>query len=260
MDEATCARAAREVAEARLARRRLGRLAGVDTLDDGYAVQVRANGVLARSLGPVTGHKIGGTTERMRAFIRADRPIAGEVFGATVHASGVRLRVADFVCPGIETEIAVRLADDLAPDAAPWTRQTVAERVATLMPAIEIVDNRYTDHTAVGAPTIVADNAFNAASILGRESRDWHRLDLADLCARTIVGGRIVAEDRSSMLMGHPLEALAWLANERARLGRGLAAGSFVSLGTITPAQWLAGPAAVRIEIEQLGGVDLQLV
>lgn len=260
MDPATCERAARQVAETRLAKRRLGRLEGVGTIDDGYAVQAAANALLAPVLGPVAGHKIGGTTERMRAFIRADRPIAGEVFATTVHRSGARLRFSDFVRPGIETEIAVRLAADLGPQGAPWTRGTVAERVAALMPAVEIVDNRYTDHETVGAPTIVADNAFNAASILGPESRDWRRFDLAGLRARTIIGGRIVAEDRSSMLMGHPFEALAWLANEMARLGRGLAAGSFVSLGTITAAQWLAGPAQVRIELERLGAVELQFV
>lgn len=260
MDRATRDRAAREVAEARLARRRLDRLEGVESIDDGYAVQQAANALLVPRLGPVLGHKIGGTTERMRAFICADRPIAGEVFATTVHRSGVRLHFADFVRPGIETEIAVRLGADLGPEGVPWTCDKVAAHVATLMPAIEIVDNRYTDHTAVGAPTIVADNAFNAASIVGRESRNWRRLDLAGLRARTIIGGRIVAEDRSSMLMGHPFEALAWLANERARLGQRLAAGSFVSLGTITAAQWLDGPEQVRIEIERLGAVDLTVI
>jgi 2-keto-4-pentenoate hydratase len=260
MDPVTCERAAREVASARLAKRRLGRLEGVETIDDGYAVQAAANRRLAPVLGRVAGHKIGGTTERMRAFIHADRPIAGEIFATTVHRSGVRLRFSDFVRPGIETEIAVRLAADLGPEGAPWTRETVAARVAALMPAIEIVDNRYTDHESVGAPTIVADNAFNAASILGPESRDWRRLDLAGLRARTVIGGRIVAEDRSSMLMGHPFEALAWLANEMVRLGRCLQAGAFVSLGTITAAQWPTGPAQVRIEIERLGAVELQLV
>ncbi|GBD44383.1 2-oxo-hept-4-ene-1,7-dioate hydratase [bacterium HR40] len=260
MEQGEARKIAAEVAAARLQRRRLDRLAGLVAIDDGYAVQWVANRLLEPRLGPVVGFKIGGTTERMRAFIRADRPIAGAIFARTVYRSGARLRCADFVEPGVETEIAVRLRRPLGPEGAPWTPETVAECVASLMPAIEIVDNRYTDHRHVGAPTIVADNAFNAASVLGYEHHRWQRLALAALRARTLVGGRLVAEDRSAMLMGHPFAALAWLANEMARLGRSLPAGSFVSLGTITAAQWLRGPASVRIEIDQLGAVDLQFV
>jgi 2-keto-4-pentenoate hydratase len=56
------------------------------------------------------------------------------------------------------------------------------------------------------------------------------------------------------------LEALRWLANRRASLGLGLAAGAFVSLGSITPVQWLDQPAHGAIEIEQLGKVEVRLV
>jgi 2-keto-4-pentenoate hydratase len=125
MEQAACERAARQVAQGRLLRRRLHRLDGVITIDDGYAVQAAANRLLASALGPVAGFKIGGTTERMRAFIRADRPIAGAVFASTVYRSGVRLRFSDFIQPGIETEIAVRLKADLGPEGAPMVAWSV---------------------------------------------------------------------------------------------------------------------------------------
>ena len=57
-------------------------------------------------------------------------------------------------------------------------------------------------------------------------------------------------------LLGHPLNALVWIADRFAGLGRTLKAGRFVSLGTITPVQWIAGPCAVAIEVEGLGGVE----
>ena len=67
-------------------------------------------------------------------------------------------------------------------------------------------------------------------------------------------------KDAATCCLGHPLEALTWLANRHSGLGLGLAAGSFVSLGTITPVQWVEdGPATYRIEVERLGEVAVEV-
>ena len=223
----------------------------------GYAVQADANVMLELSLGPVAGYKIGATTEAMRRLLNVPGPIAGDVFTATVHDRSATLRLADYVRPGIETEIAVRLARDLPADEAPWTIERIGAAVAAVMPAIEIVDDRYIDFKSAGAGTIIADNAFNAGSILGPETTDWQHLTLDRLTARTIIDGKEVATGLSSELLGHPLNALVWLADSFAGRGRTLRAGRFVSLGTITPVQWLTGPCAVEIEVEGLGGVEV---
>lgn len=257
MDETMLAAAAREVAAARLGRRRLGRLKDLASLEDGYQVQVAANALLERELGPRVGHKIGGTTEPMRRYINVPEPIAGEIFARQVHPEGATVRRQDYVRLGIETEIAVRLGHDLPPRAEPFAQQEVAEAVAEVMAAIELVDDRYEDFAAIGGPTLIADNAFDAGSILGPAVTGWRHLDLAALRARTFRDGSLVAEGRGEALLGHPLEALRWLANRRASLGLGLPAGSFVSLGSITPVQWVDGPARYRIEVEALGAVEV---
>lgn len=260
MDREIIERAAGEVVRCRLAKERLAGLDGIRDEDAGYAVQALANARLEARLGPVVGHKIGGTTEAMRRLIGAREPVAGEVFAQTVHPTPARLSFGDFLRPGIETEIAVRLDRDLRPGDAPFDRSTVTAAVGEAMAAIEIVDDRYQDFRRVGIATVIADNAFNAASVLGEPRSDWRELDLAALIARTWIDGQCVAEARSDALMGHPLEALRWLADRRAALGRGLLAGTFVSLGTITPVQWLGGPCEVRITVDGLGEVALQLV
>jgi 2-keto-4-pentenoate hydratase len=53
------------------------------------------------------------------------------------------------------------------------------------------------------------------------------------------------------------MDALAWLANRRSSLGLGLEAGTFVSLGSITPVQWVEKPSSFRIEVEALGAVEV---
>jgi 2-keto-4-pentenoate hydratase len=60
-------------------------------------------------------------------------------------------------------------------------------------------------------------------------------------------------------LLGHPLEALAWLAGSgaAAEFG-GLRAGQVVWLGSVTPPIWLDGPCVVEVAFEGLGRVGLR--
>lgn len=259
MDERMLTAAAGQVVAARLGRCRLARLAGVATLADGYRVQQHANALLERDLGPRVGHKIGATTAAMRRYLNVPEPMAGEIFAGQLHAEGARVQRHAFLRLGIETEIAVRLGSDLPPRPAAYAREEVGAAVADAMAAIELVDDRYDDFATIGGPTQIADNAFDAGSVLGRPCRDWRRLDLARLTARTFCQGRQVAEGSSASLLGHPLGALAWLATRRSALGLGLAAGTFVSLGTMTPVQWVDGPATYRIEVMGLGEVEIEV-
>ena len=259
MNEAELTAAADRVVEARLAGQRLSRLAGIDSLEDGYTVQQRANARLEQALGRRAGHKIGGTTETMRRYINVPEPLGGEVFAEQVHANGAEVRRGDYVRLGIETEIAVLLATELPPRPAPYGREDVAAAVAACAASIELVDDRYDDFRTIGGPTQIADNAFDAGVMLGAPVADWRSLDLAALVGRTWRDGELLAEGRGSALLGHPLDALAWLATKRSLMGLGLAGGAFVTLGTITPVVWVDGPATSRIEIEALGDVTVQV-
>lgn len=249
--------AVEEVVAARLGRRRLGRLPGLNGVEDGYAVQQEANARLEAALGPRVGHKIGGTTEAMRRFLDVPEPMGGEIFASQLHPDGASVRVGDFVRLGIESEIAVRLGRDLSPRAEPYGRDDVAGAVAEVMAAIELVDDRYEDFVTIGIATLVADNAFDAGSVLGTPVRDWQGLDLGRLASRTFKDGALALEGRSDALLGHPLDALAWLAQRRSTLGLGLAAGSFVSLGSIVPVLWAEPGGHYRVEVEGLGAVEV---
>lgn len=257
MDERMLAAAAERVASCRLRHDPLARLDGVSSLDEGYAVQERANGLLEARLGRRVGHKIGGTTETMRRYIRAPEPLAGDIFASEVHGNGATVTRADFIRLGIETEIAVRLALPLPPRHSPYTRTEVGAAVGEMMAAIELVDDRYVDFTEAGAATLVADNVFGAGSVLATPATAWRRLELGELVSRTFEDGNLIATGRSDALLGHPLDALAWLANHRSARGLGLEAGRFVSLGSITPVHWVSGPATYRISVEGLGEVGV---
>ncbi|MBL8894117.1 MAG: hydratase, partial [Rhizobiales bacterium] len=113
---------------------------------DGYRLQAAANHKLAASgLGAIVGHKIGCTTPVMQAFLGIHSPCSGEVFELTVAQERAQLRAEDYRRLGVECEIVVELAHDIAPADAPFTPASVANAVGAVMAGIEIVDDRYAD-------------------------------------------------------------------------------------------------------------------
>lgn len=231
------------------------------TETEGYALQRVLNGLLTvAGMGAQVGHKIGCTTSVMQAFLGIPNPCAGRVFEKTVLRGAARLPRSGFVKLGIECEIAVELARDIDAEARPATRDSVAAAVGAVMAAIEIVDDRYRDFRAIGVPTLIADDFFDSGCVLGKPVSDWRRLDLPRLTGTTIINGQKAGRGTGALVMGHPFEALAWLANSRAKHGLGpLNAGEFVLLGSVVETKWLNAGDEVRIEIESLGSLTLDV-
>ena len=257
MTPAAIARAADLLCAARLARRRLGRLPEDCQPADqaaAYAVQDALHAALtAAGHGALAGHKIGCTTPVMQRFLRIPNPCAGGVFAPTVQHLAAEFRHSAFLHVGVECEIAVRLAHDLPAARAPYDRDTVGAAVGACMAAIEVVDDRYEDYRALDVPTLIADDFFNAACVLGVPVAAWRDLDLAALRGRMSINGADVGTGRGGDILGHPLEALAWLANALVARGSCLESGEFVLLGSVVETRWVGAGDRVEVEIEGLG-------
>ncbi|MAG98930.1 MAG: fumarylacetoacetate hydrolase family protein [Alphaproteobacteria bacterium] len=206
----------------------------------------------AAGMGPVAGYKIGCTTPVMQTFLEIDHPCAGHVFGETVGAGDASFPHARFHHVGVECELAVRLATNLPAADAPYDRDAVAEAVAGVMPAIEVVDDRYADFRALDAPTLVADDFFGAGCVLGT-AVPLVGLDLSTLKGSMAINSENVGTGIGRDILGHPLEALSWLANARAERGRNLKVGDFVLLGSLVETKWVDAGDVVEIAIEGLG-------
>lgn len=259
MDEATLEKAAALLAEYR---RKPAAFEGLPEAlrpadeVDGYAVQrALAEHLSASGMGPVVGAKIGCTTSVMQAYMKIGQPCAGTIYGGGVHQDRAELRFADYHRVGVECEIAVRLADDLPQSNRHLRPGDVAGLVDAFMPAIEIVDDRYRDFRAIDTPTLIADDFFHAGCVLGEPVTDWRSLDLAAAGGSMTIDGETVGTGRGGDILGHPLEALAWLGNGLGSQGRQVPAGSVILLGSVVQTSWLALGNRVEIEIEGLGRV-----
>jgi 2-keto-4-pentenoate hydratase len=132
--------------------------------------------------------------------------------------------------------------------------------VGELFAAIEIVENRYGELTELGTPTLIGDQVYHAAAVLGAGTPDWHSFDMATLRGRLVVDGHQRDEGVGADLMGHPMNCLAWLAGSSvAAAFGGLKAGQVVMLGSVTPPIWLTAPAEVTVEFESLLPVHVRL-
>ncbi len=225
-------------------------------VDEAYAIQAVLDTKLAEAgLGPVVGHKIGCTNPKIQEYMGIRSPASGSIHQRMVKNQRGEFRHDTFVHPGVECELAVRLSTRLPPERAPFTRASVADAVDTVMPAFEIVDARFKDFRAVGAPSLIADDFFDSGCVLGSPVVNWRDLDLATLKGGITINGKPVSSGESGQVMGHPLEALAWLANEFARRGRSLGAGEFVMTGSIADVIWVASGDVAVATIDGIGSV-----
>ena len=223
---------------------------------EGYRIQRAVHDLLLPYFGAMVGYKIGCTSAVMQQYLDIPHPCGGGVFAKGVHESGAKLRFGDYVRVGVECEIAVRLARNLQPSEAPFTAEWVMEAIEAYHPAIEIVDDRYVKWETAGAPTLVADDFFAAGCVLGEPVSRFDAPDLLKVTGRAMINGQEVGRGTGADVLGHPHNALAWLANHLAAEGRGLHAGQIVLTGSLVKTIWLNAGDSVVMELDGLGKVE----
>ena len=224
---------------------------------EGYSIQRALHDLLLPVEGAIVGYKIGCTSSVMQQYLGIPHPCSGGVFARGVHGNGAGLRAADYIRVGVECEIAVRLGSDLVPSPSqpPLTAELVAQAIEAYQPAIEIVDDRYAPWETMGAPTLVADDFFAAGCVLGEPVARSGAPELSGVIGRAVINGTEVGSGTGADVLGHPHQALAWLANHLVAEGRGLRAGQIVLTGSLVKTVWLKAGDRVTMELAGLGEV-----
>ena len=228
---------------------------------EGFAIQAALPAASGRG---VVGWKIAATSAAGQAHIHVSGPLPGLIPGGLVHAVGDVISLAGNRMRVVEPEFAFRLGTDLAPRATPRSQDEVLAAVASLHPALEVPDSRYTDFTRAGEAQLLADDACCGPFVFGPAAPDaWRGVDLR--AARVLAtvhdaAGRVrytrVGEGRAAL--GDPRAALTWLANELSRLGITLGAGLYVSTGTCMVPLQIAPGDRVHADFGAFGAIDLR--
>lgn len=68
-----------------------------------------------------------------------------------------------------------------------------------------------------------------------------------------LINGTEVGRGRGGDVLGHPLDAVVWLANQLAGYEKGLRAGELVMTGSMVTTQWVQPGDQVTVVLEGLG-------
>ncbi len=231
------------------------------SVDDAYAIQEAFHTFMAAIHGPLVGYKVALTAPVMQQMVGFHTPFAGTILTETVHRSPATIRRTDYMRLGIECEIAVQLGRDLPAVRAPFGWSDIADAVAGVMAACELVDDRAAEYSQLATLVlaIIADNAWNAGIVLGSPVRDWRPLDLAAARGKLVINSMAVGEGHGSDIMGHPFEALLWLVNMLARRRKSLTQGMIIMTGSMVATQFVNSGDVVSLVVDGLGEVRLNV-
>ena len=227
------------------------------TIEDAYAIQQK---MLARRLAAgekVVGKKIGVTSQAVMNMLGVFQPDFGWLTDAMVYNEGQAIPMSRLIQPKAEGEIAFVLKKTLQGPGV--TAADVLAATEGVMACFEIVDSRIQDWK-IKIQDTVADNASCGVFVLGDRLVDVRDVDLTTCGMVLEKNGEIVATGAGAAALGHPANAVAWLANTLGARGIALEAGEVIlsgSLGIMVPVQ--AGDN-LRVTIGGIGGCSVRFV
>jgi len=183
---------------------------------------------------------------------------------APLPPSGVRQSPANFDdlvfhTPGIESEIALRLGQDVTPEqAAKLGHDDAASLIDAMAVSIEIVDSRWQDLASTPALLRLADSQVHGALVLG-EWKPYAAIDWTSQRCETRIGdGEVVVREGT-----HPLADPAWLLpiwlRHVTRHGQTARAGTVVTTGSWVGVLPCRRGDQVTAEFPGIGAVRLRV-
>jgi len=184
----------------------------------------------------IAGWKIAATSVTGQKHIGVVQPIAGLVFEDQILTQDSTISLSGNVMKVAEAEFAFRMCRSLVPRNAPYENAEVLDAIGDLLLAFEIPNSRYEDFASVGELQLIADRACAAWLVLKTsDDPNWRNYDFAVHAVRTFRNGQPVGKGSGADVLGGPLLAMTWLANELRELGIGLEAEQIVTTGACAP-------------------------
>jgi len=260
LGEDTIKKVARNLYTAEKERRTLGPLteeyAGIE-IADAYRIQLSLIEMKKADGAKVVGKKIGLTSKAMQKMLNVDQPDYGHIFEGMMVEDGDRFPTKELIQPKIEPEIAFILDRDLKGPGV--TSIQVLAATAFVLPALEIIDSRIEGWKIKLCDTI-ADNASSARVVLGGPPRRVDQLDLRLVGMVMEKNGEVVQTGAGAAALGHPANAVAWLANAVGSFGVTLNAGEVIMPGALCGATDVAEGDTIRASFDGMGSVSVRFV
>lgn len=210
--------------------------------EDSVCTRAKFNAQLASKLGKVVGYKAGLTNPAVQKRFNTDKPVWGKLYENMVQKDGFTVDAAFGARPLFEADMLVRVKSAAINDAR--TPMEVLENIDQIIPFIELPDLLVQAPPKLNGPGVAAINVgarlgVAGASIAAPITRGERYLMLGALERMTIQltdnSGQLLASGTGSDILGHPLNAVVWIAQALKTEQLSLQPGDLVSLGSFSP-------------------------
>ncbi len=227
------------------------------TSADGECTRGKLNVLLAQKLGPPVGYKAGLTNPAVQKRFNHNTPVWGTLYAPMMQKSGATMPATFGARPLFEADMLVRVSSSDINSAK--TPQDVLRSIDQVIPAIELPDLMVQAPGQLNGAGVTAINVGARFFIQGtplpvpvtRAERQQMLDALRDMVAIVSVDGSEVDRGTGSDVLGHPLAAVAWLAQDMARDGKAMKVGDLISLGSFS--KLLPPKAGQAVEVAYWG-------
>jgi len=248
----------RSIRSGHLAERRIPETFRPRDLAQGYSAQAElVKQLLERNGGCAIGYKVACTSSHAQELLGTDGPVFGRLLSSMMWPGGSTISSSNFPMLVVEPEFAFTIVEDVPSSKGMWTRETIEGFVGDMVPSIELVGHGFSNWAVYDTPSLVADNAVHQGWVHGVQTDDWKTADLARWPVSLEVDGRTVRKGCGANVLGHPLNAVAWLAGELRQFGLRLRSGDRVTTGVCTEICPVRPGQRVVADFGSLGSVDV---
>lgn len=227
------------------------------TNEDAYQVQLAGMNMRIADGHTIVGRKIGLTSKAMQTGLGVFEPDYGYITDRMMLLEGEDLSLDSVIAPKVEAEIAFVLQEDISGPGV--TLAQVLKATAGIMPAFEIIDTRIKDWKIKIQDTI-ADGASIGRIIVSGALVPVEHLDMRYMGLVLEKNGEVVTTAAGAAVLGHPANAVVWLANKLAQYGIALKAGEIIMSGSFTAACPVVAGDNLRATFAGLGTVAVRFV
>lgn len=201
----------------------------------------------------VVGYALVGTNSSVRRTLGLEEPIFGTIAqGSLVREGHARFRIPQgFI--GAQCELVFTIGP-IPTDASIIDRAVIERTVLGCQPGIGLLGRRTASPSShLGA---LADYSLHVATICGRYCEGLLECDLGAVAVRASIDENEISRATANTVMGHPLNAIAWLIDQLRSNGGWLSPGDIVATGSCTPILQVLPGQHLEVDFGPIGRVS----
>ena len=224
--------------------------------EDAYAISAEVARRQQAAGAKLIGYKVGLTSLAMRRASKIDEPDFGFLYDHFLLEDGASVPHASYCRPRVELELTFVLGQSLSGPGV--TMLDVMRATEYIVPSIEIIDARVDEPRQIY--DTIADNGAGAGIVLGGRPLRPHDANLRMVSGMLYRNSNIEETGVACGVMGHPANAVAWLANKFTSLGFTLEPGHMLMSGSFVRPVLAEVGDTIRADFGELGSVAITFV